>query len=124
DDAAAAELAESFADRLAFGTAGLRGRLGPGPSRMNRVVVSQTSAGFAAFLNARAARGEASTPPSVVIGYDARQNSDVFARDAAEVMAAAGVRVTLLPVAAPTPLTAFAVRHLDVSAGVMITASH
>ena len=124
DELAAAELAESFAGRLAFGTAGLRGRLGAGPARMNRVVVSQTSAGFAAFLLERAARGETSNPPSVVIGYDARVNSDVFARDAAEIMAAAGVTVTLLPEKGPTPLVAFAVRHLDASAGVMVTASH
>lgn len=124
DDDAVTELEASFADRLAFGTAGLRGRLGPGPSRMNRVVVSQTSAGFAAYLHARAAAGKTSTPPSVVIGYDARVNSDVFARDAAEIMAGAGVRVTLLPASGPTPLTAFAVRHLGVSAGIMVTASH
>ncbi|MFD1201863.1 phospho-sugar mutase [Leucobacter albus] len=124
DEPAAAELAEAFAGRLAFGTAGLRGRLGAGPARMNRVVVSQTSAGFAAFLLARAARGETSSPPSVVIGYDARVNSDVFARDAAEIMAGAGVRVTLLPEHGPTPLVAFAVRHLDASAGIMVTASH
>lgn len=124
DETALAELRESFAGRLSFGTAGLRGRLGAGPARMNRVVVSQTSAGFAAFLLERAARGETSNPPSVVIGYDARVNSDVFARDTAEIMAGAGVRVTLLPTHGPTPLVAFAVRHLGVSAGVMVTASH
>ncbi|MBL3687929.1 phospho-sugar mutase [Leucobacter zeae] len=121
DPAAVEELTASFGGRLAFGTAGLRGRLGAGPLRMNRVVVSQTSAGFAAFLLDRAGDGEA---PSVVIGYDGRINSAVFARDAAEVMAGAGVRVFLLPEMGPTPLTAFAVRHLDASAGVMITASH
>ncbi|KIP52659.1 phospho-sugar mutase [Leucobacter komagatae] len=124
DESARLELEESFAGRLAFGTAGLRGRLGAGPARMNRVVVSQTSAGFAAFLLERAARGEASSPPSVVIGYDARVNSDVFARDAAEIMSAAGVQVTLLPSAGPTPLVAFAVRYLESSAGIMVTASH
>ncbi|MGO1538078.1 MAG: phospho-sugar mutase [Leucobacter sp.] len=118
------ELAEAFDGRLAFGTAGLRGRLGAGPCRMNRSVVMQTSAGFAEFLLDRATEGETSTPPSVVIGYDGRVNSDVFARDAAEIMAGAGLRVTLLPERLPTPVTAFAVRHLGVSAGVMITASH
>ncbi|MBL3699837.1 phospho-sugar mutase [Leucobacter luti] len=124
DAGALAELAAAFSGRLAFGTAGLRGPLGPGPQRMNRVVVSQTSAGFAAYLRERAAGGEAETPPSIVIGYDGRVNSDVFARDTAEVMAGAGVRVFLFPEAGPTPLTAFAVRHLGVSAGVMVTASH
>lgn len=124
DESAAAELAEAFGERLAFGTAGLRGRLGAGPSRMNRVVVSQTSAGFAAFLLERAARGETSNPPSIVIGYDARVNSDVFARDTAEIMAGAGIDVTLFPTHGPTPLLAFAVRHLGTSAGVMVTASH
>lgn len=118
------ELRDAFSGRLAFGTAGLRGKIGPGPRRMNRVVVSQTSAGFAAYLHERAAAGACATPPSVVIGYDGRVNSDVFARDAAEVMAAAGIAVTLLPVAGPTPLTAFAVRELGVSAGIMVTASH
>jgi phosphomannomutase len=121
---ALAELEDAFGGRLAFGTAGLRGRLGAGPRRMNRMVVSQTSAGFAAYLLERSARNDADDPPSIVIGYDGRVNSDVFARDAAEVMAGAGVRVFLLPEAGPTPLTAFAVRHLGVSAGVMITASH
>lgn len=121
---ALSELRTSFGGRLAFGTAGLRGPLGPGPRRMNRVVVSQTSAGFAAYLHERASRGLAAAPPSVVIGYDGRVNSDVFARDAAEILAGAGVQVFLLPEPGPTPLTAFAVRHLDVSAGVMVTASH
>lgn len=128
-DEAGAEAAElalrgAFAGRLTFGTAGLRAELGPGPARMNRVVVSQTSAGFAAFLLQRAERGETSTPPSIVIGYDGRINSEVFARDTAEIMAGAGLRVTLLPAAMPTPVTAFAVRHLNASAGVMVTASH
>lgn len=121
---ALAELEDAFGGRLAFGTAGLRGPLGAGPKRMNRVVVSQTSAGFAAFLNERAARGETSSPPSIVIGYDGRVNSEVFARDTAEIMAGAGISVTLFPEPGPTPLTAFAVRHLGASAGVMVTASH
>ncbi|MFD5599044.1 phospho-sugar mutase [Leucobacter sp. NPDC058333] len=124
DAEAAAELHASFGGRLAFGTAGLRGRLGAGPKRMNRAVVSQTTAGFAAFLREAAERRGSRTAPSVVIGYDARVGSAIFARDAAEVMSGAGVDVYLLPEAGPTPLTAFAVRHLDVSAGIMITASH
>ncbi|MFA7497701.1 MAG: phospho-sugar mutase [Leucobacter sp.] len=122
--AALAQLRDAFTGRLVFGTAGLRGALGAGPRRMNRVVVSQTSAGFARYLLERAEAGETHSPPSVVIGYDGRVNSDVFARDAAEVMTGAGIDVTLLPDAGPTPLTAFAVRRLGVSAGVMITASH
>ncbi|MBC9937608.1 MULTISPECIES: phospho-sugar mutase [unclassified Leucobacter] len=122
--AAAAELESRFGSRLAFGTAGLRGELGAGSNRMNRVIVGQTSAGFAAFLLARAARGETSSPPSIVIGYDARVNSDVFARDTAEIMAGAGVQAILLPGPLPTPVTAFAVRLLGASAGVMVTASH
>lgn len=124
DDAAEAELRNAFSGRLEFGTAGLRAELGVGPACMNRVVVSQTSAGFAAFLLQRAARGETAEPPSIVIGYDGRRGSETFARDTAEIMAGAGLEVTLLPEAMPTPVTAFAVRHLAVSAGVMITASH
>ena len=123
DEPAAAELRERFSGRLAFGTAGLRGELGAGPMRMNRVLVAQAAAGLAAFLLARPV-GAHGTPPTVVIGYDGRHNSDVFARDTAELMQGAGVRATLLPRALPTPVLAFAVRHLDASAGVMVTASH
>lgn len=118
DAAAVAALRDRFDARLAFGTAGLRGELGAGPNRMNRVLVSQAAAGFARFLLGRESH------PSVVIGYDGRVNSDVFARDTAELMAGAGVRAILLPRALPTPVLAFAVRHLDASAGVMVTASH
>lgn len=124
DSDAGVELRESFGGRLRFGTAGLRARLGAGPRRMNRLVVAQSSAGFAAFLRKRAEHAEAQSPPAVVVGYDARVNSDVFARDAAEVLAGAGLAVTLLPEPLPTPVTAFAVRHLGAAAGVMITASH
>lgn len=113
------EVRDRFATRLQFGTAGLRGRQGAGSHRMNRVVVAQAARGLADFLRSRD-----DTAPSVVIGYDARINSDVYARDTAELMQAAGVRATLLPRALPTPVTAFAVRHLDASAGVMVTASH
>lgn len=121
DAAASAELADRFDTRLAFGTAGLRGEIAAGPNRMNRVLVSQAAAGLAAYLVERARPGET---PSVVIGYDGRKNSAVFARDSAEIMAGAGVRTVLLPRLLPTPVLAFAVRHLDTSAGVMVTASH
>ena len=118
-----ASLESAFAGRLEFGTAGLRGQLGAGSARMNRVSVGQAAAGLAAFLLRRAAH-PGQRRPSVVIGYDGRENSDVFARDTAEIMAGAGVKALLLPGPCPTPLTAFAVRDLDVSAGVMVTASH
>ena len=88
---------------------------------MNRVLVGQAAAGLAAYL---LARGRRRHPASVVIGYDGRHNSEVFARDTAELMAGAGVRAILLPRLLPTPVLAFAVRHLDASAGVMVTASH
>ncbi|MBA8991712.1 phosphomannomutase [Curtobacterium pusillum] len=114
----AQELAARFSGRLAFGTAGLRAELGYGPLRMNRVVVTQAAAGLARFLI------DTGRQRSVVIGYDGRVNSDVFARDSAEVMRGLGLDVTLLPSALPTPVLAFAVRHLGVGAGVMVTASH
>lgn len=118
DGAAVASLRERFSGRLAFGTAGLRAELGAGPQRMNRVVVTQAAAGLARFLI------DTGRDRSVVIGYDGRVNSDVFARDSAEVMRGLGLEVTLLPSALPTPVLAFAVRHLGVGAGVMVTASH
>jgi phosphomannomutase len=115
---ALAQLHDRFDTRLEFGTAGLRGRIEAGSNRMNRVLVAQAAAGFAAFLTARGGT------PSVVIGYDGRKNSKVFATDTAELMAGAGVRAVLLPRLLPTPVLAFAVRELGVSAGVMVTASH
>ncbi|MFC9561185.1 phospho-sugar mutase [Agromyces sp. NPDC056965] len=121
DAAASADLADRFDQRLAFGTAGLRGEIAAGPNRMNRVLVSQAAAGLAAHLVEHAVLGQT---PSIVIGYDGRKNSAVFARDTAEIMAGAGVRAILLPRLLPTPVLAFAVRYFDVSAGVMVTASH
>lgn len=120
DDAAAADLHDRFRTRLAFGTAGLRGELGAGSNRMNRVLVAQAAAGFAAYLRERS--GDAT--PTVVIGYDGRRNSRVFATDSAELFAGAGLRAILLPRLLPTPVLAFAVRHLGADAGVMVTASH
>ena len=118
------ELAGRFAARLEFGTAGLRGELGAGSNRMNRVLVAQAAAGFAAYLLEKGDDPISGAAPSVVIGYDGRVNSEVFARDTAELMAGAGVRAILLPRLLPTPVLAFAVRHLGVGAGVMVTASH
>ncbi|MEI3866021.1 phospho-sugar mutase [Microbacterium sp. CCNWLW134] len=127
DEAAATELTDRFAARLAFGTAGLRGELGAGSNRMNRVLVSQAAAGLGAYVLAQADEigpGAGDEAPLVVIGYDGRRNSDVFARDSAEIMAGMGLRVTVLPRLLPTPVLAFAVRHLGAHAGVMVTASH
>lgn len=120
DAGAVAELADAFDGTLQFGTAGLRGRLGPGSNRMNRVVVARAAAGLAAYL----ADAADERPLSVVVGYDARRNSDVFARDTARVMAGAGINAMVLPTALPTPVLAFAVRELGCDAGVMVTASH
>lgn len=117
DGKAAAELADAFDGTLQFGTAGLRGRLGPGSNRMNRVVVARAAAGLAAYLVANGGRG-------VVVGYDARRNSDVFAHDTARIMAGAGIAAMVLPTALPTPVLAFAIRELGCDAGVMVTASH
>ena len=114
------DLADRFAGTLEFGTAGLRGALGAGPHRMNRVVVTRAAAGLARYLRDQGAGRDA----SVVIGYDARHNSDVFARDTAEVMTGAGLKALLLPRPLPTPLLAFAIRELGCVAGVMVTASH
>jgi len=113
------ELTDCFAGRLQFGTAGLRGKLGPGPNRMNRVVVMQAAAGLAAYI-----KQHHPNQASIVIGYDARLNSDVFARDTAAIMQGAGINALVLPNALPTPVLAFAVQHLGTSAGVMVTASH
>jgi len=113
------ELADCFAGRLQFGTAGLRGKLGPGPNRMNRVVVMQAAAGLAAYIRQRH-----SNEASIVIGYDARHNSDVFAADTAAIMQGAGITALVLPMPLPTPVLAYAIKHLGASAGVMVTASH
>jgi phosphomannomutase len=118
DDGAAAELADRFDGRLEFGTAGLRGEVAAGPNRMNRAVVIRAAAGLAAYLNDIGQQG------TVVIGYDARRKSDVFAHDTADVMKAAGHEPVVLPRPLPTPLLAFAIRHLGCVAGVMVTASH
>ncbi|ADH68651.1 MULTISPECIES: phospho-sugar mutase [Nocardiopsis] len=113
---ALADLDSRFGARLEFGTAGLRGALGAGPNRMNRVVVMRAAAGIAAWLGAG--------PGHVVVGYDARHRSADFARDSAAVLTGAGHRVSLMPGPLPTPVLAFAVRDLGADAGIMVTASH
>ena len=110
-----------FESPLTFGTAGLRGALGAGPARMNRLVVRATTAGVAQWV---LGQGAEAAQRGIVVGRDARHGSDEFARDVAEVAAGAGVRVRVFTRALPTPLTAFAVKHLGAAAGVMITASH
>jgi len=115
------ELHERFGQALTFGTAGLRGLLGAGPNRMNRAVVIRTSLGLVRTLLEEVPRA---AERGIVIGYDARRNSAVFASDAAGVFAAAGVKVHWFDDVVTTPLTAFAVTHLGAAAGVMVTASH
>jgi phosphomannomutase len=119
-------LADRFAGSLQFGTAGLRGALGAGPNRMNRATVIRAAAGLAAYLTGggSGAGPGAGGPPRVVVGFDARHGSRTFASDSCAVLAAAGCEVFLLPGPLPTPVLAFAVRHLGCEAGVMVTASH
>jgi phosphomannomutase len=128
DARALAELRDRFAGRLEFGTAGLRGVVAAGPNRMNRAVVRAATAAVAGWLLGSAGGGPAGGGPAggvrVVVGCDARHRSAEFADEAARVLAGAGLTVHMLPQPGPTPLLAFAVRHLGASAGVMITASH
>ena len=115
----AAELQARFDERLVFGTAGLRGRLGAGPNRMNRVIVRMAAAALVRHLLDKGTRR-----PTIVIGFDARRNSRVFARDTAAVVASLGGHAIALDGPLPTPVLAFAVRRLAADAGVMVTASH
>jgi phosphomannomutase len=119
DAGALAELTDAFDGRLEFGTAGLRGALGPGPNRMNRVLVGQAAAGLATYLLDQGLAGG-----KVIIGFDARHNSDAFARDTAEIMAGAGFEALLTSGPLPTPVVAFGIRYFGCAAGVVVTASH
>ena len=120
-----AALAERFEGSLAFGTAGIRAEMGAGPMRMNRLVVGRVAAGLARYVTSA---GPAAAGPGdgvrVVVGYDGRAKSEVFAADAARILSRAGVRVSMLPRALPTPVLAFAVRHTRAAYGLMVTASH
>ena len=113
------ELALRFSGRLTFGTAGIRGPMGAGPNHMNRVLVRIVARALAERVLA-----DGDADPTVVVGCDARHLSADFAVDTARVLAHAGVRVITLPEPSPTPVLAFAVKHLGASAGVMVTASH
>ncbi|MEY4451376.1 MAG: hypothetical protein RLZZ380_497 [Actinomycetota bacterium] len=112
------ELQKAFEPRITFGTAGLRGELGAGSARMNRVLVAQAARGLADYLLER------ESDPSVVIGFDGRINSGVFAEDSAQILAGAGIRVTLFDTYVPTPVLAHSVKFGYFSAGIMVTASH
>jgi phosphomannomutase len=107
----------AFNGFLQFGTAGLRGPIGPGPSCMNRAVVSRAAAGIASFMKKHNLQ-------SVVIGRDARHGSAEFAKDSAEILAGAGFKTYVLPRELPTPVLAFAVNKLKADVGIMVTASH
>ena len=112
------QLEDAFYRDLAFGTGGLRGVIGAGTNRMNIYTVAKASQGLADYLKKNFAE------PSVAIGYDSRIKSDVFAKVAAGVFAANGVKVNIWPVLMPVPTVSFATRYLHTSAGVMVTASH
>ena len=111
------KLKAAFNGFLQFGTAGLRGPIGPGPSCMNRAVVSRAAAGIAEFMKKHNLQ-------SVVIGRDARHGSAEFAKDSAEILAGAGFKTYVFPRELPTPVLAFAVNQLNADVGIMVTASH
>ncbi|NJC21795.1 phosphomannomutase [Arthrobacter pigmenti] len=119
--AALQQLGDAFSGPLLFGTAGLRAALGPGPNRMNRVVVRRAAAGVAAHA-LDLASGEYA--PRAVVGFDARRNSRIFADESAAIFTAAGLETFLLPTELPTPVLAYAIRALQCEVGVMVTASH
>ena len=109
---------DRFYKNLEFGTAGLRGVIGAGTNRMNVYTVNQATQGLADYLN------ETFPNPSVAIAYDSRIKSKEFAESAAGVLAANGIKVYIYPELVPTPMLSFAVRRLECSSGIIITASH
>ena len=112
------EITERFIADLEFGTAGLRGIMAMGTNRMNKYVIRHASQGLAQYLL------EEEKTPTVAIAYDSRNNSDVFAKEAASVLAANNIKVHIFDRLMPVPTLSFAVRHLHCSAGIVITASH
>ena len=121
DPGKAEQLRERFSGSLQFGTAGLRGVMGAGPMRMNRVLVQKVSAGLADYL---ASQNNSAGQQAVVVGYDGRHKSRIFAEDTASILLGKGFQVYLSTTCVPTPVVAFAVTDLKAAAGVMVTASH
>ena len=113
-----AKIEDAFYRDLDFGTGGLRGVIGAGTNRMNIYTVAKASQGLADYLKKNFAE------PSVAIGYDSRIKSDVFAKAAAEVLAANGVKVRIYSALMPVPALSFATRYYNCNAGIMVTASH
>lgn len=124
EEAALAQLEDAFSGPLLFGTAGLRGAMGPGETRMNLAVVSRAARGLADHLLAELPEARGQDAPLVMIGFDARHGSQAFAERSAAILVAAGCRVRLLERPGPTPLIAFAVRRYGADAGIVVTASH
>ncbi len=114
----AAAIYDRFYRNLEFGTGGLRGVIGAGTNRMNIYVIRRATQGLANYLKST------TLPQSVAIGYDSRIKSDLFAREAARVLAANGITAWLYPRLEPTPALSWAVRHLGCGAGICVTASH
>ncbi len=116
-----AQIAERFQSRLEFGTAGLRGKVGCGPNRMNRLVIQETAAGLGQYLITQLPDAKSR---GVVIGYDGRPDSKQFAHDTASVLTSLGIKTYLTYQVAATPIVAFGVRHFNAAAAVVVTASH
>lgn len=121
DKKAFSELEDRFSQRLEFGTAGLRGKVGCGPNRMNRLVIQETATGLGHYLIEQVSNAKSR---GVVIGYDGRTDSKQFAHDTASVLTALGIKVFLTHAVAATPIVAFGVNHFNAAAAVVVTASH
>ncbi|TMX35734.1 phospho-sugar mutase [Vibrio sp. Hep-1b-8] len=121
DQQALTDLEDRFRQRLEFGTAGLRGKVGCGPNRMNRLVIQETASGLGQYLIQQV---ESAKTRGVVIGYDGRTDSKQFAHDTASALTALGIKVLLTHDVAATPIVAFGVKHFNAAAAVVVTASH